>query len=131
VSLYVTDQNSPEARRLILSAPSLPFTPLHKAEWTHVISHHVFRSQLSTGEADRMHAKLEEHILSGRWLAVPVPEKAFNVCAELARLHGPKLGMRTLDSLHVACALELEAEQFWTYDERQSKLAKAQGFKII
>jgi len=37
--------------------------------------------------------------------------------------------MRTLDSLHVACAIELKAERLWTFDERLAKLAKAQGLK--
>jgi len=59
-----------------------------------------------------------------------MPDSAFERCAELARRHGPKLGVRTLDSLHVACALELKAERFWTFDERQAKLAKAEGLKV-
>jgi predicted nucleic acid-binding protein len=59
-----------------------------------------------------------------------MPDHAFEVCADLARRYGSKLGVRTLDSLHVACALELKAERFWTFDERQAKLAKAQGMKI-
>ena len=58
-----------------------------------------------------------------------MPENAFELCADLARRYGPKLGTGTLDSLHVACALELKAERFWTFDERQGKLAKAAGLK--
>jgi hypothetical protein len=30
----------------------------------------------------------------------------------------------------VAAALELKAQQFWTFDERQAKLAKAAGLKV-
>ena len=33
-------------------------------------------------------------------------------------------GLRTLDILHVASALLLQAERFWTFDQRQSELAK-------
>ncbi len=58
-----------------------------------------------------------------------MPEDAFELCADLARRYGPKFGTRTLDSLHVACALELKAEQFWTFDERQGKLARSTGLK--
>jgi predicted nucleic acid-binding protein len=76
-----------------------------------------------------MHAKLKEHKDGGRWFWVPIPENAFALCAALALKHGSTLGMRTLDSLHVACALELKADRFWTFDERQAKLAKAQGLK--
>lgn len=77
-----------------------------------------------------MNARMEEHISAGRWISVPIPENAYDLCADLARRHGPKLGMKTLDTLHIACALELKAERFWTFDERQAKLAKAQGLKI-
>ena len=54
---------------------------------------------------------------------------SFDVCAQLARRHGANLGLRTLDTLHVASALELRAERFWTFDERQKKLARAVGLK--
>src|SRR5216683_3324651 len=74
-------------------------------------------------------ARLEDHQRTGRWIVLPMPELAFDLCADLARRYGPKLGVRTLDSLHVACALELKAERFWTFDERQAKLAKAEGLK--
>ena len=129
VSLYLTDQHSPESRRRIISAPSIWFTPLHNAEWTHALGQHVFRGQLSLSESQRMHARMEDHQRTGRWILLPMPEDAFDVCAELARRYGPKLGVRTLDSLHVACALELKADRFWTFDERQAKLAKAEGLK--
>jgi predicted nucleic acid-binding protein len=60
---------------------------------------------------------------------VAIPDNAFEICAELGRRYASRLWMRTLDTLHVACALELKAERFWTLDERQKKLAKAQGLK--
>lgn len=53
----------------------------------------------------------------------------FAVATDLARTHIARLGTRTLDSLHVAAALELKAERFWTFDDRQKKLAKAVGLK--
>lgn len=129
VSLYLNDHHSRESRARIASAPALWFTPLHLAEWEHVIGQHILRGELSLSEAQRVSAKLEEHRAAGRWLSVPVPEDALEVCSKLAREFGPKLSMRTLDTLHVACALELKADRFWTFDERQAKLAKAQGLK--
>jgi predicted nucleic acid-binding protein len=61
------------------------------------------------------------------WSAVEFPTQAWQTCDDLARRHGPVLGVRTLDSLHVACALELKADRFWTFDERQARLAEAVG----
>lgn len=44
--------------------------------------------------------------------------------------YGPKIWRRTLDTLHVACALELKADHFRTFDERHAKLAMAAGLKV-
>jgi predicted nucleic acid-binding protein len=129
VSLYLSDQHSPESRTRIRSAPSLWFTPLHNAEWAHDVAQHVFRGHLSLSEAQRMDARLDENKSTGQWLSIALPDHAFDLCADLARRYGPRLGVRILDSLHVACALELKAERFWTFDERQAKLAKAEGLK--
>jgi predicted nucleic acid-binding protein len=130
VSLYVTDRNSRRARELIASTPPVWFTPLHNAEWEHVIGQHVFRGELSLSEAERLSARLEQDRADGRWAAAAIPDNAFEVCAELGRQNASRLWMRTLDTLHVACALKLKAERFWTFDERQEKLAKAQGLKL-
>ena len=129
VSLYVTDQHSAESRERVLGASSISLTPLHLAEWAHAIAQHVFRKKLTPSEAQQMYLHLEADRATGRWREVSLPEHAFDLCADLARRYGPKLGVRTLDSLHVACALQLKAAQFWTFDERQAKLAKAEGLK--
>jgi predicted nucleic acid-binding protein len=129
VSLYVEDRHSAVADELFNSRPRVWFTPLHLADWTHAIGQQVFRRQMSAAEAERIHRQMEQDRAAALWLEAGMPEQAFDLCADLARRYGPKLGVRTLDSLHVACALELKAEQFWTFDERQAKLAKEEGLK--
>jgi predicted nucleic acid-binding protein len=104
-------------------------TPLHRAEWFHAIAQHVFRGAITETKAGELHSLFEKDTKTGPWREAALPEQAFDLCADLARRYGPKLGVRTLDSLHVACALELKADRFWTFDERQAKLAKARGLK--
>jgi predicted nucleic acid-binding protein len=130
VSLYVTDIHSSEARRRVQGVPSLTITSLHRAEWAHALAQHQFRGNMTPKEAQRAHDRFSSGEAARLWRAVPLPENAFELCADLARRYGSKFGMRTLDTLHVACALELKAERFWTFDDRQAKLAKAQGLKI-
>ena len=105
------------------------FTPLLAAECSHAIAKQVFYRRISLTDADLIFDSLKRDRAEGLWLETAIPENAFEVCADLGRRYAPKFGMRTLDTLHVACALELKAEQFWTFDERQAKLAKAQGMK--
>ena len=129
VSLYLTDAHSSEARQRIGGAPPLLLTPFHRAEWAHALAQHQFRGTLTTEMARQVYAQLISDEAAGLFQQSNVPEKAFEICADLARRHGSRLAMRTLDSLHVACALELKAERFWTFDERQAKLARAEGLR--
>ena len=129
VSLYLTDGHSPEARRIVTSVSRLWCTPLHQAEWAHAIAQHVFRGVLDPSGGAGFQAHFDQDSASGLWQQVAIPEHAFDLCADLARRYGAKLGLRTLDSLHVASALELKAARFWTFDERQAKLARAMGMK--
>jgi len=85
---------------------------------------------MSLADLERPYKALAQDRATGLWIEIAVPEGVFEACAELARRFGPKLGMKTLDTLHVACALKLKAERFWTFDERQAKLAKAQGMRL-
>jgi predicted nucleic acid-binding protein len=129
VSLYLTDVHSAEARRHAREAPPLILAPLHLAEWAHAIGQHRFRGVLGAEGVERLNAQFAADRVSGLWREAAFPEGAFELCAELARRYASQIGMRTLDTLHVACALELRAERFWTFDERQKKLARAQGLK--
>jgi predicted nucleic acid-binding protein len=127
VSLYLVDRHSPEAWRRSLQHLSMLVTPFHRAEFTHAIYHHVFRGKMSVAEAQLALKNFELDSTTGSWVKVSVPETAFETCGVLAQRHVPTLGSRTLDSLHVACALELRAQRFWTFDERQARLAEAVG----
>jgi predicted nucleic acid-binding protein len=51
----------------------------------------------------------------------------FERAQALAGKHTGRLGVRSLDILHVAVALELQAEAFLTFDRRQARLARAEG----
>jgi predicted nucleic acid-binding protein len=129
VSLYLTDRQTGEVERRLRSRPSLWMTPLHVAEWTHAVEQHVFRKSISRREADRLLQQFRQHRVQNLWREASVPDRAFEVCAQLAHQHAARLGVRTLDTLHVASAMELKAEHFWTFDARQSKLALAAGLK--
>lgn len=111
------------------SRPLIWLTPLHRAEWTHAIAQHVFQKKMTAAEALKVQRNMEQDRAAGLWIEAEMPELAWESCADLARRHVAKLGIRTLDTLHVATALQLKAERFWTFDDRQTKLAHAVGLK--
>lgn len=127
VSLYVTDAHSHQAQRRMEKHPRIWLTPLHRVETAHAMAQQVFQRRISPADADRAYDNFENDRRAGLWLEATVPEAAFDLAVELARRHVARLGCRTLDTLHIACALELGAREFWTFDERQKRLAKAVG----
>jgi predicted nucleic acid-binding protein len=127
VSSYVDDVHSSEADRRMNSVPSVWITPLNRSEIAHAIHQCVFRGKLFLPDARRVWIDFERDCTQGVWIPVNFPERTWETSIDLARRHGATLGVRTLDSLHVACALELKAEKFWTFDERQARLAETVG----
>lgn len=129
VSSYVSDSNSRESDRRRLNTPAIWLTPLNRAEFAHAVYRYVFRSKMNLAHGNQLWNTFQEDCARGIWIQTGFPDSAWRIGAELARKHGPALGIRTLDTLHVACALELKAERFWTFDERQAKLAEAVGLE--
>lgn len=124
---YVHDTRSAEALKRLSSFPSIWMTPLNRTELAHAFQLNVFWGKLSAFEAQRAWNRFATDLAKGVWTVTGIPDLAWNISADLARRYSAKIGVRTVDTLHVACALELGAERFWTFDERQANLAEAVG----
>jgi predicted nucleic acid-binding protein len=129
VSLYLPDRHFTQARRLAAQHARVWLTPLHRAELANAVAQQLFMKKISAGEAQKVYTQFQRDRESRCWLEVNVPEMAFERCVRLAQQYIARLGSGTLDTLHVASALELGAERFWTFDDRQAKLARAVGLK--
>lgn len=109
------------------SGSAIWLTPLNRVELAHAFYLQVFRARITANEARLAWTDFEQDCARGILTPVNLPNGIWKTGIDLAQKHGPTLGIRTLDSLHVACALELRAERFWTFDERQARLAEAVG----
>lgn len=126
-SLYTAEVHSFEARQRMERKPLVLVTPLNRAEMAHAFYSQVFRSKISVAEAKLAWLTFVKDCTKQIWTLVDSPETQWEASIQLGRRYGPTIGVRTLDTLHVACALELRANRFWTFDERQAKLAEAVG----
>jgi predicted nucleic acid-binding protein len=129
-SRYLADRHSPEVDRRMLVRPRVYVTPFHRAELANALFQWAFRGKISDSEAQLAYANFEQDCSMGVWTVTSQPEQAFSTCVALARRHVASLGARTLDTLHVAAALELRADRFWTFDERQGGMAKVAGLTV-
>jgi predicted nucleic acid-binding protein len=74
---------------------------------------------------------LHENINNGAIVLIPVEWPEVHSTAErLSAQYTVSGGYRTLDILHVATALQVEADQLLTFDASQSALARAAGLGV-
>lgn len=110
---------------------SLPVTHHGRTEMVNAICRIAYRGLLDAGGLEEALADLSDDFAQGRLrLADLLWRAALQRAEDLSREHTPKLGTRSLDVLHVACALELKLERFLTFDARQQRLAEAVGLKL-
>jgi hypothetical protein len=96
----------------MLQLPSVWITPLNRARLANAVYRYVFRAAIQIADARVVWSHFDQDCARGIWTRVDLPERTWDTSIELARKYGPTLGVRTLDSLHVACALELKAQRF-------------------
>ena len=90
-----------------------------------------FRQELTQSEIDAARNLVAKDIDSGVLWIAPFSAAAFNRARQIAVKQTPRLGTRTLDVLHVAAALALQADAFCTFDKRQAALASAEGLRVL
>lgn len=68
---------------------------------------------------------------NGLHAVTPIPSAdLYAKAAELADHYSAREGTRSLDLLHVAAALLLDASELLSFDSRQRKVAAGQGLKV-
>ena len=92
------------------------------------VFHETIASQQGKAQLKQLETDLREETLV---VHIPIDWVAVLREAEiLGAEHNESIGCRSSDLFHVAAAVELGAEQFLTFDERQKKMAKAAGLTV-
>ena len=119
------------ATSLVRSKPVFLLTSLGEAEFTNAVELRVFRKEWTRLEARTVRDLFQQHQAAGVFRMAPLGTEIWERALALSRGHSAKLGTRTLDLLHVASALILKPDVFYTFDKRQRTLAKTQRLRIL
>ena len=132
LALYREQTASPAANAIMqrVAAP-LPLTPLVFLELRNALNLAVFRGEIDTDTRKAAWVQLEQDIRDGVLAHVaPAAAAVYDKAAELSDRHGPSLGARTLDVLHVAAALVLGTSRLLSLDQRQRAWAGKVGLTV-
>lgn len=132
VAAYLPEADSTRVLEWLQRARApLPFTPLHRHELRTAIRLRVFRGEITGEQRQQAFQDIESDLADGIVVHTIIPwTEAFREAELLAMAHGEKLGVRSLNLLHVGIALALKSAEFLTLDGRQASLAKAAGLKV-
>jgi predicted nucleic acid-binding protein len=115
----------------------LPVFWLHRLEFVNALQLHVFTARLpgqffiTPEQAALALANFRDDLRQENFIrnaVVPIGELECHI-EELALRHTAKHGFRTYDLLHVAAALALQCDTFWSFDLKASQLATLEGLK--
>ncbi len=131
ISLYSPDANSVAAARIIQASKNIhllsTFTEL---EAINALELRVFRKEISAAQAKSSLRDFEKDLSQGIFQLTRLPEEAFQRAQQISRRTTARLGTRTADVLHIAAALELNADYLYSFDRQQRKLAQTLQLKV-
>lgn len=111
---------------------AMPVSDLHLTEMISAFRLKEFRKECTPDQATAAIACVQDDLRAGvlRPVTFDWPSTWLR-CQVLAQTEAGRWGTRTLDVLHVACAMALHARLFVTSDQRQMALAKVCGLEVL
>jgi len=124
-SLYATDDHSAAAiSELRRFRGALVLSSLSELELLNALELRVFRKELTGEQVHRAHAGFDDDIQGGVFGVFELEPAAFLLARKLILQTTSLVGCCTADILHVAAALEVGANRFFTFDQRQKSVAR-------
>ena len=132
VKLYIKEEYSQDTSNWLKeNNEAIPLTSFHELELINAIHLKQFRTEITLDESRLIMSRFEEHEKSGVYYRPQLDWSAIFIHAiDLSERHSAGIGSRSLDILHVASALSINADRFLTLDDRQTSLAALAGLKI-
>ena len=133
VKLYVREESSDAVvRSLAVRGEAVIVNDLHELEIRNALRLKRFSDEIGDQQLAASMAMLASDLAAGRLIRGGIDWGS--VCAEAERLSATMtvaVGVRTIDLLHVAAALDRMASGLVSLDHRQCAAARASGFDVI
>jgi predicted nucleic acid-binding protein len=131
LKLYIREDGSEFVQSIVVAQDDpLPVWDVLQAELLNALRLKVFWGEIDAVQAEDLTRLFDDRLLRGQYWTPQVDRS--KLLSDFRRLSAETttIGCRTLDILHVACALQLRVESLLTFDDRQSQLAVRAGLSV-
>jgi len=131
LKLYIRETGSDLVQARIASQDHpLPIWEIQKTELINALRLKVFWNEISAAQADAQIELFQSRFKRGLYVFPEIDRNALMKGFLRLSAETPRLGCRTMDIFHVACALEIRASEFLSFDQRQQSLATHAGLNV-
>lgn len=131
LKLYIREPGSEAVQtRVAAQDRPLPIWEIQEAELINALRLKAFWKDITPAQADAQIDLFQSRRLRGLYTFPELRRSELMDTFRQLSAETPRLGCRTMDILHVACALQLGASDFLTFDDRQRALALHAGLRV-
>jgi len=131
LKLYVREDASELVQELVTSQEDpLPIWEFQQFEFMNALQLKVFWKEISPGDADRLGDLFDQRMRRGQYYCPHIDRAELMLTFRSLARWTPETGCRTMDILHVACALQIAPQIFVSFDQRQQNLARKANLNV-
>lgn len=131
LKLYIREGGSQAVQsRIAAQDLPLPIWEFQEAELLNALRLKVFWKEITDSQAEDQIGRFHERKRRGLYYYPEMDRRLLMETFRSLSLETPRLGCRTMDIFHVACAICIRASEFLTFDQRQQTLATHAGLRV-
>jgi len=132
LKLYIREPGSEAVQGRVASQDlPLPIWEIQEAELINALRLKVFWKEITPDQAETQIALFQKRRQQGFYHFPEIVRNELTKTFRQLSAETPRLGCRTMDIFHVACAVQIAATEFLTFDRRQRLLAVHAGLVAI
>lgn len=131
LKLYILEPGSEAVQAHVTSQDlPLPIWEIQEAELVNALRLKAFWQEITPAQAETQIDLFQTRRKRGLYTFPQIDRNSLMKCFLHLSAETPRLGCRTMDILHVACALEIAATAFLSFNQCQNALAAHAGLKL-
>jgi predicted nucleic acid-binding protein len=131
LKLYIREHGSEVVQARVASQYlPLPIWEIQEAELINALRLKAFWQEITPAQVETQIGFFDDRRKRGLYLFPEIQRSSLMNTFRRLSMETPRLGCRTMDIFHVACAVEVAATEFLSFDQRQNALATHAGLNL-